>query len=559
MKTKRETKTSTCDIGLLNEIIYPTGGKTMITYEHNRYNTHFSRAYSTPTKHILTQPKACGGARVKKIVDYEMLDHSRPVNTREFFYQDSLGKETGIIGSEAKYQVIEQLIFTGAQMCYYAIENSLVPGMAVCHKAIQVYTKSISGNSFGTNNLLSEYHVAYPYVKEVIKNNGSVVSEYSSWLDTADGNDVGVKVTYMSTSLGNYGIAEKYGTLFTNDKSRFRGKLLKETTYDNDGNKVQEIVNTYNSNEAGNKYFVSLRSSPRTLGYYKIYLTPCLLKKQTITDKNNLQKEISYTYNSYNFLRSETTKNSDGTEYMKRYKYISDYALASSNPGYLSILAEMQGNKHMLNYLSEEQTLAKVSNSWKLVSGRMVQYGKFNAMYKPSKEYILETNQLLDNIEESKTGSNGTLTFNSHYKEKMKYERYSSSGNPLHIKKNDNEDIVYLWSYSGLYPVAEIKNATYSQVAAQIEGGETTINSIHSAKLLNTADFRKINALRAALTLAEITTYEHFPTTGLKSITDPRGVTTHYEYDTARRLKRIYTLENEKYEGIQWFEYNYKK
>lgn len=557
LPNKRQCKTAVCDRGLLSEITYPTGGKTRIAYEHNRYNTYYDQTGVFKT--TLSEPKPCGGARVSKVEDFDVLDHFRPINSRQFYYQDASGKEVGVIRKEPRYEIIERFILQGSSMCFYDSGNPYIPGMGMCNTVVTSYVKSISANSYGSNNLLSEYHVAYPYVKEVFKNNGSIVSEFSSWIDIPDGQDTYSKTTYISnTNLGTSAVAEKYGTLFTNDKSRFRGKILKEVTYDNSGKKVKEVTNTYNTSEIGKDYFIALRSSPRSMGRYNIYFTPCLLTKQVIKDENNIEQEINYAYNSYNFLQSETSQNSDGTDYMKRYIYIADYSPGNSTSGYGNIIASMQQENNMLNFLAEQQALVKIGSNWKLLNGKLVQYGKYNGIYKPQKEYILETNEPLSNSDESKIGSNGSFVFNDNYKERISYENYSSLGNPVHIKKDGNEDVVYLWSYAGLYPVAEIKNATYSQVVGQIEGGEEAINSINLLTKPVAAHLLKIENLRAKLPQAEITTYTHIPTVGIAGITNPRGITTHYSYDTETRLNEVYMIENESRKRIQRFYYHYK-
>jgi YD repeat-containing protein len=45
----------------------------------------------------------------------------------------------------------------------------------------------------------------------------------------------------------------------------------------------------------------------------------------------------------------------------------------------------------------------------------------------------------------------------------------------------------------------------------------------------------------------------------MTSQTDPRGVTTYYEYDTFNRLKRTYIKENGVEKTIQTYDYHYKQ
>jgi len=54
---------------------------------------------------------------------------------------------------------------------------------------------------------------------------------------------------------------------------------------------------------------------------------------------------------------------------------------------------------------------------------------------------------------------------------------------------------------------------------------------------VNETHLAAINALRASQSDWQITTYEHIPLVGVKSITQPNGLVTYYEYDAFNRLK----------------------
>ncbi|GHT77671.1 hypothetical protein AGMMS50262_19300 [Bacteroidia bacterium] len=581
MKNNRETNSTVCNVGLLNEIIYPTGGKTKITYEYNRYNTYFTRSTTSTNliKQELNTTKACGGARVSMIEDFETQTSTTPINSRQFQYRDATNKEVGVIGIEPKYHSSEAywtissspFTYTIPECTTYEIAGNPftycidMPHVGSCTVTSINANTCVSGNSFGSNNLFSEYHVAYPYVKEVFANNGSIQYKFSSHLDVPDSYNTGVKkLTPIETSAGTYEIAEKYGTYFTNDMSRFRGRLLEEKVYDTSGNIVLQKTNIYNLADATTKYSISLKSSPRSLGCYKIYQTPCLLVQQDITDKNNVLEQTFYTYTTRNFLRSTLVVNSKGEEYMKRYRYIGDYSLNVPNNIQLdiAIISTMINRYNMKGVLAEEQTLIKKDGNWNLTSGKLIRNGHSGVfidgheLMLPYREYSIELSGPTTDIKESDLKGPGLLDFHSAYKERVVYNQYNSYGNPVFITKDSTENIVYLWGYKGQYPIAEIKNATYDQVKTAL--GETLINRVASAYSPSTADSTAIYNLRSNANLpnAQVTTYSYKPLVGLQTAIDPRGVKTTYHYDTYGRLEAI---KDENGKKMEEYKYNYKE
>ncbi|WP_413513485.1 RHS repeat domain-containing protein [Myroides odoratus] len=75
---------------------------------------------------------------------------------------------------------------------------------------------------------------------------------------------------------------------------------------------------------------------------------------------------------------------------------------------------------------------------------------------------------------------------------------------------------------------------------------------------MNETKLTQINNLRTNATLKEalITTYEHQPLIGVTKITDSKGVSSTYEYDTSNRLKAI---KDEQGNILESYQYNYKQ
>ena len=84
--------------------------------------------------------------------------------------------------------------------------------------------------------------------------------------------------------------------------------------------------------------------------------------------------------------------------------------------------------------------------------------------------------------------------------------------------------------------------------------GKTLLETI-ATKSDPAADMTTINNLRTQLPNALVTTYTYKPLVGVASMTDPRGVTTTYDYDTFNRLKMVKDNNSKPVEG---YEYHYK-
>jgi len=200
-------------------------------------------------------------------------------------------------------------------------------------------------------------------------------------------------------------------------------------------------------------------------------------------------------------------------------------------------------NSHHVNIPTEKLSL--VDN--------MVVSGFKNLFYDQSKFFQLK--------EVHKTNLNNPTLINnlsSFYKKEFEITEYDKKGNILTMIGRNNIPINYLWSYSGQYPLAEIKNATYEDVRTVLGWDDSIINSLSNKIEPSPSDISIINSLRQKLPNAMITTYTYQPLVGMLTFTDPRGITTYYEYDAFGRLKRTYIKKNGVEKNIQSYDYHYR-
>jgi YD repeat-containing protein len=136
----------------------------------------------------------------------------------------------------------------------------------------------------------------------------------------------------------------------------------------------------------------------------------------------------------------------------------------------------------------------------------------------------------------------------------LTYGKYDKFGNNISLSIKDAFNIVYIWSYNGQYPIAEIKNATYNEVQ---NAAPSFLNNIENSSNPSDSSLNYLSdRLRNNLPNAQVTTYTYKPLVGMTSMTDPRGVTTFYEYDSFNRLQFI---KNKDGIIIQSFDYKYKQ
>lgn len=107
---------------------------------------------------------------------------------------------------------------------------------------------------------------------------------------------------------------------------------------------------------------------------------------------------------------------------------------------------------------------------------------------------------------------------------------------------------VYLWSYNGTYPIAEIRNSTFSVITNSL-GGSQIINNLFSSL---TPDINIVNNLRQVLPQCQITTMSFKLAVGMTAFIDPRGVKTTYEYDNFGNLKNMRDNRNKLLKTINY-------
>ena len=148
--------------------------------------------------------------------------------------------------------------------------------------------------------------------------------------------------------------------------------------------------------------------------------------------------------------------------------------------------------------------------------------------------------------------------------DRVVYHKYDILlGNALDVSKagkngSEGTHISYIWGYNKTLPIAKLENIKYDDISAilisQVQDASNDDSKFNSNFTTENTLRASLQDLRDAYPKAMISTYTYDPQIGLTSVTDPRGQTSFYEYDTFKRLKKIKDADKN---IIQIYEYEY--
>ncbi|MFD2904396.1 hypothetical protein [Sphingobacterium anhuiense] len=253
---------------------------------------------------------------------------------------------------------------------------------------------------------------------------------------------------------------------------------------------------------------------------------------------NPVKTVTNYQYNTKNLLPSQvTTVNSGGDKTVTRITYPVDYIITGTSNN--DIARGINNLKQQyITAAPVEYTVSKENSNGsnkRTLSSTLYTYKP--AIARPSAVFATNSINPITNFAPVSILS-GASVMDSRYENKSLFQQYDQYGNIIELKEKAGVTVCYIWGYKGQYPIAEIKNATYSDVLTKL-GGQTVLNQLNSSSVTEAFIAQKMEALRTALPAAHITSYTYQPLIGMRSKTDPRGVTEYYEYDGMQRLKAV--------------------
>ncbi|MEM9686810.1 MAG: hypothetical protein AAF934_07795, partial [Bacteroidota bacterium] len=138
--------------------------------------------------------------------------------------------------------------------------------------------------------------------------------------------------------------------------------------------------------------------------------------------------------------------------------------------------------------------------------------------------------------------------------DKIVYTDYDNFGSPLELSKADGTPVSYIWGYQNTKPITKLEGISYVDIDPATIANLQTLSD-------NDTDTLSEQTLRDALHLlydtypdAVITSFTYDPLIGMTSMTDFRGETIFYTYDTFNRLEATKDPHND---IMKSYNYNY--
>ena len=465
-----------------------------------------------------------GGLRVKKITSY---DREIPKLEKKYYYNKpqiedaELGETLMSSGNLASFPMFLDRDYS-----------------IMCNNSTPLKATKLSSNTMSPLANVKGSILSYEKVTEIINND--IKTEY--FFDTNNTTNLpnnsfskyvscepflnpwlisGVRPVLINTS--DFDLF--FDFLYSDD---LRGNLIKENKY-KFSNGVFDLIekkeNIYEVfqhtfyNDYGIKsvsmpicaFSVKAKSYPQTTFYHRP-------KKTTVTKYFNTGDVTQITENFYEnnpLLPSKVvTSNSNGDSIETKYFYPQDLPNA---PNASTLIA-----KNMIG----SPLVTQIFNGTEKLSEQETQYGTF-----PS---AIAGQSLL--LPQFIYAGKGTTT-----EKKITFNSYDTKGNITQYTQENGVPVSIIWGYNNTQPVGKLENITYNSIpAALITAIQSATDSATSteAQVITT-----LNALRSStdanMVNAMISTYTYKPLVGVSIITDPKGNTQTFSYDSFGRLQNV--------------------
>jgi hypothetical protein len=521
------------------------------------------------------------GLRIKEVSDYPTASITgTPLLKKTYSYVDSLGFSTGVLSRGVDYGGREMSVFKELTTTRYQLyQSSINSSLGDLIEQDMYYRKVNEYQVAGTDALRSQYEFSsFDGGKTNVNGQGTFMTKKTDYKKKD-----GVFMPLVSTDY-NYKMAATGEPNFSALRPYMTVQKIPTASYPIAGPLREWGYDFYSLNPGVWRY---LASESQT--YYNDLGTISSATEYVNDIKKNFQ------------LSAVKKKDSDGKEKIIKYKYAENY-----DPSLMQGLIAA----HVLSPVIEQQVWSKRSATDSvLIGGKIDEYDQ--SLLQAKATYLLESAVPVfqpDQESVNATGQYSSLLSDSRYKKRIQYEYDSATGNLITQDMAGSEtvrQVQYIWGYhngsqQNLYPIAECRNGSLADFfyTGFEDGGQNVavLGNAHtgtsfyqgnytlgfavpdpakaymysywylsggkwqySGELSYTAPVvlngEAIDDVRVYPKDGQMATYTYHTLFGLSSMTDQKGMTTYYGYDSFGHLM---DLMDQGQNIIKHTEYHYK-